>query len=201
MTEPRSHWFKRTFDSSAKRSLAAADEGQRCLSPPTSAAANDHQLEEVRLVARAEALSACAAVARVYEEKAAGAGVIRIILSNRADEAWTRVDAHHHTPDPLEEADRCDDRSASSSGTAGANGEGDSSAVPLLESRLHLIAKSLDGAIDTVSGPSGRRLLGGAAKSLEDYLRTIQGIAQGKATVPEPQSLRVVDPPALRVVK
>ena len=80
MSREPSRLFARMFDSGTRKR------------------ANNHAVEEARLVAKAEAITACAALAKVYEDKNANAGTVRLILSQRADEAWDRVEAHHHTP-------------------------------------------------------------------------------------------------------
>ncbi len=65
--------------------------------------------------------------------------------------------------------------------------------VLVLQQRLKLVAGMLDPAIETVVGPSCRRLLGAdAARSMAEYLRKVQGVALEGAVSVEPQRLRVV---------
>ena len=229
-------WFNRTMDSGRKRRGVdlVQDPPPHPLGgdPHVRAAAgtgevNDtspHRLEESRLAAKAEAFSAALAVARRYESRNANAAAVRIALSFRADEAWERLEAHHHSP-TLAETEDLTMASVSASGngepseqplsprpelTAGAKpplllGEG-SSPSPLerfaLE-RLAFIADSLGRAAAELDTPDSRKVFGGAGRSLAEYLRTMQAFAGGTTRVlepvPEPTSLRV-GPPNLRVV-
>ena len=48
-----------------------------------------------------------------------------------------------------------------------------------LQRRLDLVTDSLGRAINTLEGPAAQRLLGGAGRSVIDYLTLIQKIANG----------------------
>ena len=67
------------------------------------------------------------------------------------------------------------------------------------ERKLVVIADSLGIAINVLESRESKRLMGGAATSLADYLRTIKNFATTDgpavdALAVEPQSLRVPDP-------
>lgn len=187
------HWFGRTFDHGTKqRSLATvgADDDRLPLggaSPPAPAAANDRDLEEARLAARAEVWTAAARIARVFEEKGASAGTVRLRLSHLEDEAWSRLEAHHHFP-LAGAGDIAEPASAS----------GDEGRLESVRRTVDLIRAQVIRLVD-----SGTPITPRHAAGLADLLETVSALCRGERLIrptPEPTSLRAVDPPTLRVV-
>lgn len=161
MSEDRS-WFGRTFDAGkASTETERGEHGRpgdpsragakslpesRPETPPRSASAEARREEEIRLAAKAETLAACAALAHTYEKKGASAGLVRVVLTDRATEAWNRLEAHHHggplvaapnigegaaTSGPLRAGDNANDEAASvSSSATGVTAHAPSSPTP-----------------------------------------------------------------------
>ncbi len=154
-------------------------------------------IEQARLEERAATLQECADTARLFEDRGADAGIVRLVLQQRAREAWKHIA-------PLDEDPTLGRATGSSSSGARADGAlPPSGEAPLDSQRLTYIAASLSRAADVLDEPASRRVFGGVAKSMGDYLRALRDFALGHDvddSVIQPQSLKA-DPTKLRVVE
>lgn len=122
MTEER-FWQRRTFESGT-RQLEQQRAKSAAGATPLAPAAETHARQEER----AQVLSECAELARLYEKRGANLGTVRFILQQRARDAWAK--AGPLEPDEVETLGRVTPSSGSSGTAEGLTASAPSSTSP-----------------------------------------------------------------------